>query len=231
MKAKENAKPLLLKDHAYEQLRELILSREYPPGTFLSERRVANKLGISITPVKSALERLKNEGFVDISPQQGIIVRNLSLEEISDLFELRMLLETYIVKQLAGKLTKEQKIVIKENLNEQKNYFEQEDIVSFAKLDTDFHVLLSKFLGNREIVRIMITSADKFNLLFSDMLYRNPGRIQKALQEHLEIGEALLSDNVELAESKMEAHLINGKKLLLDKSILESTNSKVITWI
>ena len=73
----------LLKDDAYERIKHLIQTQVFKPGTFLSERELAARLGMSKTPVRSALERLQSEGFVQISPQQGAVVREPSLNEIS----------------------------------------------------------------------------------------------------------------------------------------------------
>ena len=64
-----------LKERAYDDIKKRLLSDAYPPGTFLSERQLALSLGMSKTPVKAALERLESEGFITVSPQQGIVVR------------------------------------------------------------------------------------------------------------------------------------------------------------
>src|SRR5262245_27959269 len=93
-----------LKERAYERLKHGLLNNDYPPGTFLSERQLAENLGMSKTPVKAALERLESEGFITVSPQQGIVVRELSVSEIADLYEIRAALESFTLKSLAGKL-------------------------------------------------------------------------------------------------------------------------------
>src|SRR5690349_20231147 len=78
------ARASLLKDEAYESIKQRLLNNDYPPGSFLSERQLAGGLGMSKTPVKAALERLESEGFITVSPQQGIVVRELSVREIAD---------------------------------------------------------------------------------------------------------------------------------------------------
>jgi DNA-binding GntR family transcriptional regulator len=95
-------RPVLLKEQAYQQLKQMLVDGTYVPGTFLSERRLAEQLGMSKTPVRAALERVEAEGYVTVSPQQGIVVRELSLREIKEHFEIRMALETHIVRRLAG---------------------------------------------------------------------------------------------------------------------------------
>src|SRR5437899_8390145 len=95
----------LLKDRAYDRIKVRLLNDDYPPGSFLSERQLAENLGMSKTPVKAALERLESEGFISVSPQQGIVVRELSVHEIADQYEIRAALESYTVRALAGRLT------------------------------------------------------------------------------------------------------------------------------
>ena len=83
----------LLADRAYDALKTSLRSGAYPPGSFLSERQLAARLGMSKTPLKSALVRLEQEGYLRISPQQGIVVREPSIQEVSDLFDLREAIE------------------------------------------------------------------------------------------------------------------------------------------
>ena len=94
----EGTERVLLKDQAYENLKNLILEEVFAPGTFLSERQLAARLDMSKTPIRSALERLETEGYVAVSPQQGIVVRESSLREIVDLFDIRIALEVFVVQ-------------------------------------------------------------------------------------------------------------------------------------
>ena len=73
----------LMKERAYADLKRMILDGELVPGSFLAERQLAARLGMSKTPVRSALERLEAEGFLSISPHQGAIVRELAVREIA----------------------------------------------------------------------------------------------------------------------------------------------------
>src|SRR5262249_5818701 len=91
----------LLKERAYAEIKRRILSGDPASGRFLSERQLSLQLGMSKTPVRAALERLEQEGIVTISPQQGIVVRDLSIHEIADQYEIRAALETYVLRSLA----------------------------------------------------------------------------------------------------------------------------------
>src|SRR6478609_4140209 len=108
-----------LKNEAYVQIKGKLLNGDYAPGSFLSERQLARDLGMSKTPVKAALERLQGEGYIAVSPQQGIVVRELSVREIADQYEIRAALESYTVRMLAGQLTADQVASVRANLRAQ----------------------------------------------------------------------------------------------------------------
>ena len=85
----------LLKEQAYAALKERILTGAFPSGELLSERQLVAELGgMSKTPIRAALERLEADGLVRISPQQGILVREISIREIVEIFDLRLIHDT-----------------------------------------------------------------------------------------------------------------------------------------
>src|SRR5262245_39867909 len=129
----------LLKDRAYDRIKSQLLTDEYPPGSFLSERRLAGSLGMSKTPVKAALERLATEGCLSISPQQGIVVRQPSLQEIADLYEIRTALESYALRTVAGKLTSQQADRVKANLQVQEKNRRTMNVAKAVATDAAFH--------------------------------------------------------------------------------------------
>src|SRR4051812_38882172 len=144
-----------LKERAYERIKQRLLNNDYPPGSFLSERQLAEALGMSKTPVKAALERLESEGFISVSPQQGIVVRELSVHEIADQYEIRAALESYMVRTLAGQLTPDQVARVRANLDAQARIRGTGDVERGVALDAGFHTQFAEFLGNREILRVV----------------------------------------------------------------------------
>lgn len=207
----------LLKDKAYEELKQLILNWTFAPGTFLSERQLAARLGMSKTPVRSALERLAHEGFVTISPQQGIVVRELPLEEIIDLFDIRMALETFVVKRLAERIEQEWIEKIRDNLKDQLKTTETGDYETATLLDAEFHVLLCEAWGNQEILRTMLHLRDKLYRFVYRVLRHDRSRITTSYEEHRAIADAIFSGNGDLAAGLVIAHLEWGKQSLVTR--------------
>lgn len=204
-----------LKARAYRQLKELILSDALSPGTFLSERQFAAKLGMSKTPVRLAIERLASEGFLIVSPQQGIVVAEPSLEEVLDLFELRRVLEGYTARRLAGRLTAPQVQRLEENLAAQDVCARTGDVLSYRKLDTEFHLMLAEYLGNREVRRIMEQAGDRLMRIIFRIVKRQPERMASSTEEHRSILAAIVEGDAELAERRMTQHLEWGQRFLM----------------
>jgi len=205
----------LLKERAYAEIKQRILRGDFPPSTFLSERHMATQLDMSKTPIRAALERLELEGFVTISPQQGIIVRDLTVHEIADQYEIRAVLENYVVRTLAGRLTHAQIQRLQANLDAQEANCMVGDVHQCVSLDAEFHNLFCEFLGNREVLRVMGQLREKIHRVIFQVVRLNPGRIGSSYEEHRGIAEAVIQGDAVLAARRVEEHLEYGKRCLL----------------
>ncbi len=203
----------LLKEVAYEEIKELILNETFQPGSFLSERELISMLNMSKTPIKSALTRLEAEGFVTVSSKQGIIINDLSFSRIIDIYDLRTVLETHNVKSVLNRLTEEQFEMIRENLEVTERIVKVLDVREFARADHDFHLLISNFAGNEEIHRILLNYNDHLLRITLRHLKKDPNRMKDFYQDHLEIYN-LLSEGREESVERMRDHLQNSKQKL-----------------
>ena len=204
-----------LKERAYERIKHGLLNNDYPPGTFLSERQLAEHLGMSKTPVKAALERLESEGFITVSPQQGIVVRELSVREIADLYEIRAALESYTLKALAGKLTPNQIKRVRENLGAYAALRGTGNVADGVELDATFHTQFVEFLGNGEILRVMTQLREKMQRVVTQVFRLSPLRIDTSYDEHSAIAGAVIDGDGTRAAELIVRHLELGKQLIL----------------
>jgi DNA-binding GntR family transcriptional regulator len=205
----------LMKEQAYTEIKRFILSGDLAAGSFLAERQLAERLEMSKTPVRAALERLEAEGLITISPQQGIIVRDLTVHEIADQYEIRAALETYIVRAIAGKLRPDQIARLQTNLQEQETLIETRDVEHGVALDAAYHTLFAEFLGNAEILRIMGQLREKIHRVITKVFQINAGRMVSSLGEHQAIANAVIAGDGDLAAKLLEQHLDCGKQFLL----------------
>ena len=218
----------LLHQRAYVELKRRLLSGELPAGAFLSERQIAADLEMSKTPVKAAFARLEHDGFLTISPQQGVVVRDLSIDEILDHVELRIALETYVVRQLAERgLSPSEWTTLEKHLTQQAQSAESREVSASVQLDGDFHLLLCDFLGNKELEKVMSQIRDKMFRVMGRILHRHPDRTLETHEEHAAMASAIREGRSQLAAELMVQHIERGKQFLIDPRSSARTQTAV----
>jgi DNA-binding GntR family transcriptional regulator len=212
----QQAARMLLKDRAYRELKALIQTGEMTSESTLSERFLSERLGMSKTPIRAALENLETQGLVTVSPQRGILVRDLSARDIAELFDVRSAVEPFVAGQLARvALTSEQNARIRTNLTQQQQAATIGDALESTKLDIAFHRLLAALLDNRELILWLERCFDRLHrsVLRVNRLARN--RLLKSYQEHEGIAVAVLGRRSDEAARLMKEHLAFGRQFLL----------------
>lgn len=208
---------ILLKDRAFDHIKALILDGSYQPGHFLSESDLCTALEMSKTPIRAALERLEEQGFVTIAPQRGVIVRELSPREIADHYDFRIALESWITRTMAGRLNAEQIADLEQNLIEQhaQTGGDVVDLRGFMRSDAQFHHIITAATGNAEFVWAMQRQWDKLQRLVESIAFKDPTVPPRSCAEHQAIFDALVAGDGELAARRAIEHLEHGKKFML----------------
>lgn len=204
-----------LANRAYEDLKQLFQDGTYAPGDFLTEGELARRLKMSKTPVRTALTRLEMDGFVTVSPQQGIVVREPSIHEVIDLFDIRTALETFVVRRVAGTLTPAQQNRLRVNLDLQGRAVKDQDHETATRLDTEFHILFCEFLDNREITQAMERFRGKLHRIILGIQRKSPERLHDGWREHEAIAESVIQGRAEQAAQRVVQHLEWSKKFLV----------------
>ena len=205
----------LLKDRAYADLKALIQDGVFPPNTFLSERQLVERLGMSKTPIRSALELLESQGLVTVSPQQGIVVKDLSAQEVSDLFDMRSAVEPFIASRLAQRTLGISPIArLETNLALQAEAARAGDAPASTRLDVEFHTLLAEILENREALSWLSRCFDKLHRSILRINRVSPGRLARSREDHCAIASAITSGRAEDASRLMLDHLGYGRRFL-----------------
>lgn len=207
----------LLKDQAFDHIKKLIMEGAYVAGDFISERDLTTQLEMSKTPIRAALERLEEQGFVSIAPQRGVIVRAPDSREISDHYDFRMAIESWVVRSIAGRLTSEAMASLEANLARQHEQVDgpKVDIRSFMHSDAEFHQILTECTGNIEFERAMQVQRDKMQRVIETIALRDPTVPPLSCGEHEKIFAAVVAGKGEEAAEAMIAHLTHGKKFML----------------
>ncbi len=210
---------LPLKEQAYTLVKNLILSEEIPVNSFLSERSLAEQFGMSKTPIRLAIERLENEGFVRVSPQQGIVVVGLSFDEILDYIEYRLALESFVVQEITGKLNDAQITLVKANLAEQQTLLDlpngEPQREKLVESDMAYHRLLATFKDNKQILHALERQQTMLYRVANRVFQKHPMRSKQSYLEHETIANAVIEGDKVKALSLITEHIQKIKSLLI----------------
>ena len=213
---KSDSSPLL-SEQAYSLIKRQILEGVLKPGSVLSERTLSVETQLSLAPVRRALHRLADEGFLNVSPRRGAVVAVLSVDNVLDIFKVRMLLETHAVRQISGRLDQHQKDALNRNMEQQWKAQKQGKMREFHRIDMDFHALLCEYAGNEEVKRVMQHFQDKIYQFVVAVSELKPERLYDSALEHEKIVEALVKGDRRMAALAMQRHLSFGTRHLEKK--------------
>lgn len=202
----ENDKRLALQ--AYEQIRDLILSGAALPGTMLTERRLAETLEMSRTPIRDALLMLEGEGLLMRQGTRGLQVRELRIEDFMDAVEIRLLLEPGAAALAAGRMSVEELASLKDQLGDllkgATNQQEKPSRSLIIEVDERVHNGIADATGNRQLAQIIRTLRRQTQIFD---LRRLPERLEATCREHLDIVQALQAADGDAAAKAMRTHL------------------------
>lgn len=195
-----------LEVRVYNEVKEALLSGQYQKGEWLTEHMLTQKLGVSRTPVRSALQRLAEDGLVSLTPNRGAVVIGIAKEDIVDIYRIRMRLEGLASAMAAEKVTQETKQKLSETVALFEFYAQRQDTERIEELDTVFHSMIYEASGSRTLQRIL-TDLHSNTKAYRTQSLCIPGRRLKTLEEHKEILNAILTGDAERAESLTSAHI------------------------
>ncbi len=202
------------KARAYAELKELVVTGHLRPGDFITVRQMSARLNRSATPVRLAFQRLEAEGFITIGPL-GTRIAAPSEHEIADQIEVRIALESYTLRTLAGRRTPDQVAGVRANLRAQAQLRGSGDVAKGMELDAAFHVQFAEFLGNGEILRVIVRLREKMQRVITQVFRLCPSRIDTSYDEHAAIAAAVIGGDGERAAELLVRHLELGKRLIL----------------
>jgi len=202
-----------LKDQAYEQIKRDILSGQLASGVLLSERSLAERLQLGKAPIRDAINRLRQENYLSVAPQLGILVKQLTPKVVADTFEARMIIEPQVVKRLAGHLNPSYRTLLEANLEQQKSCIDRGQAIEFVKWDVEFHMALVRAHGNVELVRMMERICERTFQVISSAFDGGVTALAPAFRAHKSIFAAILRGDGSSAEFRMNKHITRTRDL------------------
>ena len=207
---------LPLRDVVFNTLRRAILSGELKPGERLMEIHLANRLGVSRTPIREAIRKLELEGLVKIIPNKGAYVTGITRKDVADIYKIRSMLEGMCARWATKYITEKQieeleEVLLLSEFHLRKRSDEQADQVT--ELDGKFHRILYE-ASNSRILEHVLSDFHKYVQMARAKSVGEKNRAEKSIQEHREILEAIQKHDGELAERLANRHILNVMKNL-----------------
>jgi len=210
-----------LTEIVYQKIKQMMLDYEIIPGQRLIFSDLAKRLGVSRTPVNTALSILANEGFLDFVPNQGYTVHQISREEALSLYEMREILEIGSIEKVIANLNAEAIA----GLERKRTLFEEAVADNLSRerfiLDQEFHVGILEIADNKYL-------PDYFREVYQRIFLRHrveslrPGRATSVVEEHRQLLSAIIEKDVAKAKKQITAHITASKNYVFNSIFKEA---------
>ncbi len=200
----KNAKSL--EESVYLALEDEILSGTLKRGDTLTETALSARLGVSRTPLRGALHKLSEEGLVQISPNRGATVIGVTGDDLVDIYKIRMRLEGLASSAAASRISEEDKKRLSESVELSEFYIKKRDAERLKELDSEFHNIIYEASGNRLLSKIL-SELHRNIRAYRKLSLSVPDRLERSVEEHREILDAIERGDAEEADRLTSAHI------------------------
>jgi len=217
--ASDDAKPQERRvDSAYNALKESIIGNKMPPGSIVMEKEIAADFGMSRTPVREAIIRLQDEGLVKVIPRRGVVISSISRDDMKEIYEILMSLETTAIELLAKRKLDQDSpeiLQLEAAILRMQQSLEQDNLEDWAKADSEFHNLILRHCGNSRLNKMAQAVSDQANRVRVATLRLRP-KPTESTQEHADTVEAIKRHDIDAARISHRQHRERHADMLLD---------------
>ena len=214
-----------LREKILETIRDAILKGSLKPGERVSEPELAERFGISRTPIREAFRQLESEGYLEVMPRKGAVVASLSERDVVEFYSIKSILEGHAARIAAERMS-ERDLERLEAINAKLEQIATGgDIKTFFRVHNEFHELFIKASGNDKLTELINQLVLKFNRLRLASLAQ-PGRMAISVQEHRKIIEAFRNHDGDKAENLVRHTATIGAEVLI-QSLAQEQGRKV----
>lgn len=207
---------LPLRDVVFKTLRQAILTGELKPGERLMEIHLANRLGVSRTPIREAIRMLELEGLVTMIPRKGAEVSRISKQDISDVLEVRASLDALAVRLCCERITPEEILRLETAASEFCKAIESGDLTEVARADVDFHDIIVAASKNKRLVQMVNNLAERVYRYRLEYI-KDKSSHNNLIKEHREILDFIKAGDVKGAEDAIINHVKNQENAIISQ--------------
>ena len=203
-----------LREKILETIRESILKGQLKPGEKVAEPELAERFGISRTPIREAFRQLESEGYLTVIPRKGAVVTALSERAVEEFYAIKSILEGYAA-QMAAENMSEKDIEKLEQINQKLQELADEgDVKNFFRVHNEFHEVFIRAAGNEKLLELINQLMMKFNR-FRLASLALPGRMEISVKEHEKIIRAFKRKDGAQADSLVRKTASFGGQVLI----------------
>ena len=211
---------LPLRDVVFNTLRQAILTGELKPGERLMEIHLADRLGVSRTPIREAIRKLELEGLVTMIPRRGAEVAQISEKSMNDVLEVRRDLDALCAELACERISDEELQQLKKACDFFEEMVATGDIKKIAQADVALHDIIVEATGNRRLVSLVHNLSEQMYRYRFEYI-KDTHQHQNLVKEHLVIYESLLKKDKETARVAATTHIDNQAKAIIAQIRLE----------
>ena len=211
---------LPLRDVVFNTLRQAILTGDLKPGERLMEIHLANKLGVSRTPIREAIRKLELEGLVTMIPRRGAEVAQITEKSMNDVLEVRRAMDALCVELACERISEEELDALKGACDHFEEAVKGGDIKVIAKADVALHDIIVQATGNRRLVQLINNLSEQMYRYRFEYL-KDTSRHQSLIEEHRMIYENIVKKDKEAASQAAKLHIDNQEMAIISQIRLE----------
>ena len=219
---------LPLRDVVFNTLRQAILKGELAPGERLMESQLAEKRGVSRTPIREAIRKLELEGLVLMIPRKGAEVARISEKSLRDVLEVRRSLEELAIELACERMSQEELDDLAQAQEAFRQAIERGEAMAIAETDEHYHDLIYQGTGNEKLVQILNNLREQMYRYRLEYI-KDKDKRQILLLEHDHILKALKSRNIAEAKNAVREHIDN-QEITVSRNIKEKEQQTGKSW-
>ena len=205
---------LPLRDVVFNTLRQAILTGDLKPGERLMEIHLANRLGVSRTPIREAIRKLELEGLVTMIPRRGAEVAQITEKSMNDVLEVRRALDALCVELACDRISEEEV----KSLQAACDYFERavrgKDAKKIAQADVELHDIIVKATGNARLIQLVNNLSEQMYRYRYEYI-KDASQHGRLIEEHRVIYESIVRKDKVTATQAAKVHIDNQEKAII----------------
>lgn len=211
---------LPLRDVVFNTLRQAILTGELKPGERLMEIHLANRLGVSRTPIREAIRKLELEGLVTMIPRRGAEVAQITEKSMSDVLEVRRAMDALCAELACERITEEELAQLKDACVHFERVTATRDVKQIAKADVQLHDIILQATGNNRLIQLVNNLSEQMYRYRFEYI-KDFSQHQRLVEEHRIIYDSLVSRDKERASEAAKVHIDNQRKAIIHQIRLD----------